>query len=78
MDWFIYDNGLRLERVNPIEEDEDYDKQIAGISWHVQVYIDLEGELIFCRNFSGWFFLRGKTACHICNNTKGVNDDLLR
>ena len=53
MDWFLYDNGLRLERVNPIEEDEDYDKQIAGISWHVQVYTDLEGEVIFCRNFSG-------------------------
>ena len=53
MHWFLYDNGLRLERVNPIEEDKDYNVEIAGISWHMRGYIDSKGELIFSRNFRG-------------------------
>ena len=53
MDWFLYDNGLRLERVNPIEEDKDYNVEIAGISWHMRNYIGSKGELIFSRNFRG-------------------------
>ena len=57
MDWFLYDNGLRHERVKkPLQNEMNYVKAIIGIKSVLKLWrmrnLTLEGKIIIFKNLA--------------------------